>query len=179
MNQLPAPTNGDGPPQVPIDIGEPIIGETEALKALEEHGLVNLPPGHLTSLRAIGAYIHGTGTLKTQRGGVMVNQQRLDSAMRIIHAEIVAIGASKGQKGRLNSLTRLCTTLGYLSTKLTDSQHLMMELEGGRAAIDPNTSAEATVRSFMPGQTVKPGSTLVIGKEIHMHGNGQEPPAKK
>lgn len=161
-------------PPIPIDIAEPMVSDEEAEKALLECGLVRVPKKQLDNLNKLGIWLKGAGVLRNQRGEALFNQRRLDDVMQILYEHIVDINGSK-RKDKMKSILLLSEKLGYLSSKMTESQKLVVEMEGLTPGSARNAAYqdEAVNKSFIPGSNVKP---MIVGKEIHIHQAPQNQP---
>lgn len=161
------------PPEVPVDIAEPAVTSQEAVEVLKSFGLTRITKDQLSGLARVGIYLKSEGVLREQRGGALLNQSRLDETMQVLHELIMDAHTSK-RRNKLAEVIRLSEKLGYLSTKFTESQRLMIEMEGltphqRREAVQQD---EAVNMSFIPGQDVKP---MIVSKEVHIHNAAPEP----
>lgn len=152
-----------------IDIPEESVTEKEAIEALRRLGIVKLPKTRLSDLAALGVFQTGVGVYKMQRGQAMVNQQRLNRIIDFLMEE-----AMKGGKKApsLDEIREVAHTVGYLTSKLTESQHLLVEMEVSRSGGVRDEEAPKQ-QTFKPGEEIKP---IVVAKEVHIH---QSAEAKK
>lgn len=186
-NLLPA-TTGEMRPSVgpdaekpDVEVQEPTVTEKQAIEALERQGLISLPPNILADIDAVGAYVRGPGVMRNQRGRAVINQQRLDSLMRQL-TEMLASGEKILADGKKRKLTfpdflAASKVMGYLSSKLTESQKLMAELQRIGSAGRPIEEPEAPRNGFTPGKAVVPANqTQIYAKEVHMHADAVPKP---
>jgi hypothetical protein len=157
------------PLEVPVALEEPMVADREAVAALRRAGLVTMAECTLRDLKTIGVHIHGAGTLRIQRGRAMVTQQMLADTMRELFSEIQVVKSEKETKARHKLMLAMAHALGALSAKMTESQELMLKLEGGTGAVADSGPPPGLVKSFTPGQQVQAGGTLAVAREIHFH----------
>lgn len=157
--------------EVPVDIPDPVVTEDEAIAALERQGHVDLDARTIRDLRDIGVFAKATGLLKIQRGRGMVNQQTLHKAMIAMQDEMDKVLHSR-LKDKTAKMTALARTIGYLSSKVTESQRMMMGIEKLSQPAGTIESEMPVNNGFRPGQTVKPakGSTMIMARNVHIHG---------
>lgn len=161
MSDLPAKL-----PPVPIKLDAPVLDQ-EAIDAYKREGFIEMPADRVADLAKIGQHTHQTGTIRIQRGKAMVSQFRVEASMRALQAEIDRLQAlPPNTKGRLKELLACTQQLGYLASKLTASQELMVLMEGGSAQITADGIADNVVQSFRPGSKVTPA---ILAKEVHIH----------
>lgn len=112
----------------------------------------------------MGIYVGGLGVLKMQRGRAMINQQRVDDAMRQMSELLAAIMAGTS-KQKIAQATKVVQTIAYVSRALTDAQKFLAEVEEranpGRQPYVPKLP-EVMNQGFTPGQDVQPGMTLTM-----------------
>lgn len=161
---------------VEVDIPDPIIAEEAALQAMEHLGQVTIPTEYVNKLAAVGIHVKGAGVIRIQRGRAMLNQTLLDRCM-VDLAKMINKIASGSAKARVDQASKLSHALGYLSSKLTESQRFMAELEGRGVIGTRNSKGQESVDeppaqlSFVPGSNVSPQQ--IVTKEVHIH----NPPA--
>jgi hypothetical protein len=132
---------------------EPLPNSEGATNAMVRMGYVRIGQHELEDLAAIGVYVRNAGVARICRGKVMVNQQRLNTAMQTLTAAIVELG-DKPNKTRsdIAAIGQLTQALARLSQELTDSQRLMLELE----RVSPGEDVpEVRVQSFECGKPVR------------------------
>jgi hypothetical protein len=162
-------------PNVSVDAGEEVkISDEEALECFERQlGCIKVGPQGISDLEKIGIYVRGVGVLKLQRGNAMINQQFVKRVLTEM-VKMVEVG-KKDRKGKtqpltVNDICALGRALGYLSSKLTESQKFAVELERVRQVTDGMTDEdEPPLHRFVPGKTVTPTGTQIIAQEVHMH----------
>lgn len=166
--------------EVPVEIPDPVVSEDQAISALERQGHVDLDAGTISDLRDIGVFSKATGLLKIQRGRGMVNQMTLHKAMIAMQDEMGKVLHSR-LKDKTAKMTALARTIGYLSSKLTESQRMMVGIEKLSQPAGTIESEMPMNNGFRPGQTVKPakGSTMIMARNVHIHGNQQAEPEKE
>ena len=130
----------------------------------------------IRDLASIGEHVQGSGVLRVTRGRALVNQQRLDTMMRELSAAVMEM-QEKPKKTRrdLTSMAELSHSFGYLSARLTDSQHLMLEVE--KVASPGNTDTpRPLVDAFAAGAIVgpSPGGIPMMKPEGQAH-HGDQP----
>lgn len=171
-----------GPPEESgkeIELPQEVVTEEEAILALEQLGNVQMGPHSLSNMAKVGVYQTGLGVFKMQRGQALWNQARLNKAMDVLLGAIVTVAETgeikpvEGKKPRKKKasvpegLALLTHELGFLSSKMTDSQHLMLEMEqvrpGGVRDDEPKIQA-----SFKAGEEIKPGARIVA-QTVHIH----------
>jgi hypothetical protein len=124
-----------------------------ATDAMVRMGYVRIGQHELEDLAAIGVYVRSAGVARICRGKVMVNQQRLNTAMQALTAAIVELG-DKPNKTRsdIAAMGQLTHALARLCQELTDSQRLMLEIE----RVSPGEDVpEVRVQAFEPGKPVR------------------------
>jgi hypothetical protein len=127
-------------------------------------GYVRIGQHELEDLAAIGLYARNAGVARICRGKVMVNQQRLNTAMQTLTAAIVELG-DKPNKTRsdIAAIGQLAHALARLSQELTDSQRLMLELE----RVSPREDVpEPRVKAFECGKPVQLASESSESSEM-------------
>lgn len=160
-------------PEVATSIPDRTVTEKEAIEAMHRAGCVVVEPKLITDLESVGIHVRSVGVLKIVRGRAVINQQRLDTLMRDI-AERVMIGevgeGDKPKKPKNAEVIKLVQAYGYLSSKLTESLQLLVEIEGVVAPPGGIREEEQTNASFAAGVAVRPaGGTTVFANEVHLH----------
>jgi hypothetical protein len=132
---------------------EPLPTSEGATNAMVRMGYVRIGQHELEDLAAIGVYVRNAGVARICRGKVMVNQQRLNTAMQTLTEAIVELG-DKPNKTRsdITSIGQLTHALARLSQELTDSQRLLVELEKMFPSED---LPEVRVQAFESGKPVR------------------------
>lgn len=177
-NQLPV-VSKKAPPTIDVSIPEELPTDAEMLQALQRQGMVGLSKHTVSDLKAIGAYIHGVGTVSVQRGRVMVSQQRLDGCMKLLYTKLQSLASSKKKKfNPVPDMVRVTHEIGYLTTRQVEAIELMLKLEGGKNALDSETLIDGVVKSFAPGAEVKSNPNVLFSREVHIHSSEHPATAK-
>lgn len=179
-----AKTENGKPIEVDVGIMEVIPTDDEALAAMKRLGFITMGPGVLRDLRAMGLYVKGVGVRHIERGRTLISQQRMDLTMRKI-TELIEQVADSPMKpaAKIKHLATLANSLATCMGKLTESQKFQADNERMSAArpigaIPQAEAGEPVNQAFMPGQDVRPGGTMVVAREVHMHAapaNRQKP----
>lgn len=165
---LTVPELKDGKPPLEVDvtmeaIPEPQVTEGQAIEAFKRNGLVNVGPGTIGDLAAIGIYTKGVGTLRIQRGRAMVVQQILQESMQHIAKHMKSIVDDQNKKGKTNELVRIGGALASLAGRATESQRLSVEIETSELPPGaPLTDTPSNTASFQPRQKVQPAGTTTV-----------------
>jgi hypothetical protein len=159
----------------PVTIPEKFPDENEAVQVLEELGCVRVNKGSLHGLFTLGRYVQGAGAIPMAKGDVVVTQQYLHGAMRMLLDEMDECKKMDKADKRAMAMTTLARGLGYLASKKTEAQKLMLDLDGGKESRNSTEDSAPRVRGFTPGSEVKPSQTLINTKAVHFHNS--EPPA--
>lgn len=163
-----------------VDIPTEVVTDEEAIEALERMGNVKLPKGMMNDLAKVGVNQAGIGVFKLVRGDSMMNRTRLNLAMNTLLGYIIrgtAAESAKGKKGRPMKpleMAELAHKLGYLSSKMTESHRLMVDMEQARPG-GPHDDEPAHQASFGAGEDIKPATTI-NAQTVHIH-EGVKPPA--
>lgn len=166
------PTNATQKPtslEVEVSIPDQVITDESAAEAMRSQGLIMLQKNTITDLASIGINLQGVGVMRVQRGRALVSQQRLDEASRVVYNEIIELSKDKSAKGRLAKICQLSQSLGYLASKLTESQELMLSIDGEKTGYHAMPSDEPTTKAFTPGSIVRGGGTAIMAREVHLH----------
>lgn len=158
--------------EVAVTIPDRVVTEQGAIEAMRRQGAVDLSEHYLKDLEDVGIYVRQAG-VKIQRGKTMVNQHRIESAMGKL-TEIICTTPVKRHskdKGKMepNKLADLARALATLSKSLTDSQRMMMEIEGVLTPPSKPTDPDQIMQPFAAGSKVKPATTQVIAENVHIH----------
>lgn len=174
-NNLPSVPGDNPPPDVPTSIPDRKVAEPEAIEAMQRAGAVVVQSKLFHDLESVGIHVRGVGVLKYVRGRAVISQHRLDTLMKEI-AERILVGQSedggKAKKPSNAEIIKMTNALGYLSTKLTESLRLLVEIEGVVAPPGGVREEEQVQASFGAGVPVRPalaGGTTVFAKEVHLH----------
>lgn len=155
--------------EVSVDLTDKVVTDEEAEEIMKANGLAVVQKNNITKLAQLGIYLHGVGVMRMQRGRALMSQERLDQASAILFRKMNEVANDPEAKGQVQKLTALAQSLGYLATKITQSQEVMMLMEGqGKPAIPPMPQDEPTARAAPIGSVVGP-STVIMGKELHVH----------
>lgn len=182
MNQQLAKFEPSGPPEESgkeVELPQENVTEEQAIEALQRIGHIKLPKGSLGDLAKLGIYQSNVGVFKIQRGQALLNQQRMNAVMDKLTNRILEMPdekkpedpTAKPKKKKIktpDSLQTLAHTLGYLSSKFTESQHLMLEMETSRPG-GPHDEEPSTQKSFGAGEDIKPGATRITAQTVHIH----------
>jgi len=168
-------TVDDSPLPVATDIPDPIVADEEAWHIFKRFGLSNISRQSMNDMARLGIYVKGIGVLRNQRGSAVLTQQRLGTIMETLGRAVELEWKGK-RRGKMETIAKLAQSFGYLVSKMTESQRLLIEMEGGfTAPVRKAESAGPMVQSFMPGQDVQPNSTMVLSREVHIHNCEQMP----
>lgn len=150
-----------------IDLVERTVTESEAIEALKRQGIVKIPKTRLQDMVSLGIWQTGVGVFKIQRGQTLFSQQRLN----VLIDTLVKRATKEGKEApSTEELTEIARTAGYLTSKITESQHLLVDMEERRSGPWSGHDPEEGHRpSFGAGQEVKPGGTQIIARDVHIH----------
>lgn len=169
-------------PAIPVKLEEPVMTGAEAMEFLRDCGVIDVGGDQLKKLASLGAYAKTVGIVKTQNGRAVVSQERLNEAILYLLEMMREIKANPektkaGNKRRTMEMAKIAQQLGYLTARLTESQRMVLEASG--AVLTPNSmppeQEEEPVAGFLPRQPVRPGTTNIFTKEVHIAGNGAKP----
>lgn len=160
--------------EVPVGIDEQTVTDDEALQAMKRQGFITMDRQHMHDLRTIGLHAHGGGVLRIQGGRALVSQQRIERVMQILHEEIAILHQDQdpntNHTNRQSRMVAMAQVMGYLASRLTESQEFMIGLEGGKRRTEAQIFEDVPkTKTFAPGSIVKAGGTLVLSKEVHLH----------
>jgi hypothetical protein len=162
------------------EITDRAVTPEDVERIMQENGLSEISARGIHDLAAIGIYLHGAGVMRVQRGRSLITQQRLDQAMRLLQEELIITAQDREAKpkDRVDRMTKLAQSIGYLSSKVSESQELMLSTDqAGRPAVTHMPQDEPTARSFSPGAIVRGAGILAVGNEIHVHSDPPKPAA--
>lgn len=153
------------PLAVEVGIDEPMIAEAELKEILKRQGFAEVGLARMNDTGRMGVALKGLGVLKMQRGRALINQQRMDDAMRQMCELLTEILASN-KKTRIASANKTAQTISYMSRALTDAQKFMADHEQGSSERRPSNAVVIpempTNKGFLPGQNVQPGVTYTM-----------------
>lgn len=129
----------------------------------------------LRDLATIGEHVQGADVRRVTRGRALVNQQRLDAMMRELAAVVMEMQQKRKKTRRdLTSMAQLSHAFGYLSARLTDSQHLMLEVE--KVSSPGGTDAPKVLHGAFPaGAIVQPSPGAMMMKPEGQTRHGDQP----
>lgn len=146
----------------------PAPTDGEATEAMVRLGL-NMGAHELEDLATIGAHVKAAGVVRVTRAKALVHQQQLNNTIQTLTKLLNEIAAEPNRnKKDVLDMAQLSQAVARLSTALTSSQQLLVELE----ALSPAEEVEnpPRVRSFRPGEIIRPaGGTVVMAREVHLH----------
>lgn len=151
----------------PVNIDEPQITDADANEALKTLGLVNVSADKMHALSVLGQFGKGTGFVRNQRGQAFMTQARVDQAMSIMVDVISGKLKVKGKTPSFDQMVRSASTISVLARASTDSQRLILEIEG---FLPPGERSDRELadgerkKSFAPGQNIQPHTTIYAQK---------------
>lgn len=167
--------------EVAVTIPDRVVTEEGAIEAMRRQGAVELSEHYLKDMESVGIYVRTAG-VKIQRGKVMINQNRLERAMGVL-ADIITTSPVKRhskEKGMdPNKLADLVRALAVASKAMTDSQRMMLEIEGVLTPPSKPTDPDQIMQPFAAGAKVQAGPTNVVAKEVHIHQQSTQPATQK
>ena len=149
--------------------------DEQVVENYKELGFVEVTAKQLESLRGLGLHVRQEGILTTQRGTAMFNQMACMDAMNMARKVLAAL-MPKGRKPNVQTVEKveaMLKAMALLSGKLTESQEIMLNIEGGSQAVQTGAIPDKLVKAFKPGSDVK-GGTLVVANNVQIN-----EPAKK
>ena len=164
------------PPAVDVELPEPMVTDEDAKRALAEMGLVKIGANYLKRLTQMGVLVKKNGVIRNQRGQAFLLQATASEALTTLTALISeAAGTKEKLKTRINNVCQLTQQLSHVTARMTDAQMVSLEIEKMTKprGVPPPEEEQDLVPSFVPGSAIRPNSTLVVGREIHLHNQAQ------
>lgn len=170
--ELPAPVSKK-PVDVDIEIeahADPLITDDQALAAFRENGLVDVQPGTVKNLANLGIYTKSVGSLKIQRGRVLVSQHRLDKVMNALVNEFDRINSSDSKAKKTEKLLGLAKAIGQLTARQTECQELAIDIESKAVAAGApvQDGPQPTQASFPQRAKIQP-TTMIHAQHVTIH----------
>jgi len=156
---------------VEVQLPDRQVLDKDAIRALEQEGLVPISDMTLRNMETLGIWAKGAGIVRLQVGRTMVKHQRIDAMLRQVVKEIEKLSTGK-EKNRLGMIAKLVDSASNLIN--ADTKVQQVALEAARAVAPGGTAVEEgepEVRAFASNKPVRlPSSgTLVMGNEVHVH----------
>lgn len=163
----------DGPPQVDIELSDPIPTDAEIEAEIKAQlGMVGIPEKTVKSLHSIGVHVKRQGVIQTQRGVAFVSQQWLMNALRELHRLLVARTKVEDAKEiDTEDMVKIASCIAKLGSALTESSAMMLSLE-------PRESGNGLPQP-PPNNVFPPGAVVFGGNaQAHFHPPSGAPPEK-
>lgn len=178
MSEKSVQTIDDSKPlEVMVSPTDRVVSEKEAVEGMRRLGLEKVRESTVRDLEALGIHMKTVGTLKIQRGWIMVDQNRLHIAMCQIANLLTKIATEedpKKNKKQVEHIGKLAASLSELSRRSTDAGRLAVEIEGlVSPGGSPSEEPESEQQGFVVGQPVRarPGNNIVA-RDVHIHTSG-------
>lgn len=125
-----------------------------ATAMIQKMGCVRIGKEELANLESLGLYVRSVGTFQIARGKLLINGQRLSTAIQALTEALLRL-AEKAQKTKNDyaSMARLSDSLARLYAQQTEMQRLLIELEKISPREEP---PRALTPCFEPGKPVRP-----------------------
>ena len=162
-----------GPPEVEVEIQERLATDAEVVEEMRALGFVKYSERELNQPAKLGAILHKKGVIRSQRGSAFVNQQRLADTVEVLHLRLIEVAngtpGAKKENQKTEQMCKLAHAIGYNASKLTESQEMVINSDGGRPVALPLPTTETPPNMAFPVGTTVP-------KEVHYHVHQTEAP---
>jgi len=159
-------------PIMDVGLDERILDDDAAVGILRNlTGVSSLQRDQVRNLAQLGIYARGLGILRTQRGRVLISQERLEDTIRIL-IDRLAIEQARGAKARVSMIRGLAHEISVLTQTMTNTQHLALELEKAAA---PTGRPDEVDRPLNQGFGT---GTVIAAQQVHVHEAKKELPNK-
>jgi hypothetical protein len=125
----------------------------QATATIRNMGCVRIGKEELADLESLGLYVRSVGTLQISQGKLLINGQKLNTAIQVMTEALSRLG-EKAQKTKNDfvSMARLSDSLARLYAQQTEMQRLLVEIE----TLSPmEYLPEVRVQAFEPGKPVQ------------------------